>query len=239
MAHDDHRTDPPIAEVTFHAIPRAAILAILLVSCGSRSWYEDAGVEAVQDSILDQGDEDTGSVQDVMDDEDMQDVVWQECTTFGVLDTDFTGPGSYADFDVTIDATGTVSAISVDWEGRWTLDVDFSAADPDIGTVSFTLPPGVGDAIDLAVDDAISVVYHLALPEIPSGDHDAHHRRVEAVEENRVDCLEDERMAESDAGGRYTAHDLAVEHGRGNTTLVRPEATSPSAAGGPRRRGIP
>ena len=30
-------------------------------------------------------------------------------------------------------------------------------------------------------------------------------------------------MAESDSGGRYTAHAQAVEHGRGNRTRVRPE----------------
>lgn len=148
------------------------IIAITQASCSHKSKQQDTATDDITDTGIDTDDGDCISPPDVMPDDPGRDagdfdhdddVVWQECEAPSDLDTYIQGPGGADDTDVSIDATGTIAAISADDDGRWTLEVDFSASDPELGTGSFTLPPGVGDRTGLTEDDVIHVNYHFSM----------------------------------------------------------------------------
>ena len=90
----------------------------------------------------------------------LEDVVWEECPAPSSIEVYIDGPENTEPWGVNIDTDGLVTSISTDTDGRMALDVDFSVADPELGTVTFTLPSWVADTVDLAVDDNVHVAYH-------------------------------------------------------------------------------
>jgi hypothetical protein len=112
----------------------------------------DPGSEATVDAT-------EGPVDGILE-ETIEDIVWEECPAPSSLEVLLDGPMDDEHHEMTIDADGTITAISADTSGRMVIEIDFSASDPELGTAAFTLPSWVADTTDLSVDDEVHVIYH-------------------------------------------------------------------------------